>query len=161
MRGFLREINKFLDRTATQEKTQRKQGFPLVVTYSTFRTQATRTIRRTFERILKGKMLDRTFRVIPAYRGNPTLKQLLVWAKLPEKKRMGTSRIRKYTSVKDPVTKLGFKLQNHIRQTLTNCVYVIKCSKCGKLYVGEMGDGLNTRLAHYKYTIRKNHSFLD
>lgn len=133
-----------------------EQELPLVVTYSTFGTRATHTLRTNFKRVLKGTRLGRSFRVIPAYKGNPTLKQLLVRAKLPDMNRRGPLRSRRLVSIRDPITSHGFRIPKHIPLTQSNCVYVIKCTKCRKIYVGETGNGVNIRLAQHKYTIRKN-----
>lgn len=143
----------------TQEEKEtkpKKQEIPLVTTYSTFGKRATHTLQNNFKRILKDTTLDRSFKIIPAYRRNHTLKQLLVRAKLPKRTKKKTPNTRKYTSTKDPITKHGFKLPTHIPPTQDNCIYIIKCTKCGKTYVGEKGNGVNTRLNQHRYTIRKN-----
>lgn len=160
-RGFLQKINKSINLSTPREKKQNqiqltKQGIPLVTTYSTAGKRTTRMLQNNFKRILKDTTLDRSFKIIPAYRRNPTLQQLLVRAKLPKRTTKRTPYTRKYTSIKDPITKHGFKLPTHVPPTQENCVYFIKCTKCGKKYVGETRNGLNTRLNQHKYIIRKN-----
>lgn len=37
----------------------------------------------------------------------------------------------------------------------TNCVYLIKCTQCGILYVGETRNTLKSRLSHHMYNFRQ------
>ncbi|TWW64203.1 hypothetical protein D4764_03G0012110 [Takifugu flavidus] len=74
---FVETMNQHHTSIKVEATLKDKEELPLVVTYSTFGTRATRTLRENFKRILKNTTLDNFSRVIPAYRGNPNLKKLL------------------------------------------------------------------------------------
>lgn len=126
-----------------------------MITYSSLGRRSVRALRSNFETTLANTALGRTFRIIPAYRKNANLKQLLVRAKLrpPMQPRNG---VQHFTTVRNPRTGHGFPIPHHLPRTQANCVYVVKCRRCGKPYVGEAGNALNTRLTQHRYIIRKS-----
>lgn len=97
-------------------------------------------------------------RIISAYRRNPNLQDLLVYAKLPS---LQTKKPQKYL---EQFVKLKFiknsKEKNLVRITQSfstrssNCVYVIFCVKCHLKYVGETRNTLFVRLTHHRHNIK-------
>lgn len=150
-RQLLRKIQK-MDHTSNQ-KMNPKQKIPLVISYSTYGKRATRMLKNNFEKTMSNTIVARDFRIMPAFRRNPNLKQLLVKAKLPQTGMM-KSKTNTWKNIHNKTTGYAYQLPEHIPKTQTNCVYVIQCTKCHKLYIGETGNALNSRLTQHKYRIR-------
>ena len=151
-RSFLRSSLKTITQT-TQNTPDDRQGIPLVVQYSSFGRQAVRTLRSNFEKLLGDTALGRDCRVLPAYRKSPNLQQLLVRAKL-QPATQPTKRIDRFKTVRNPNTGYAYALPQNLSKKQNNCIYIIKCKKCNKLYVGETRNALNARLNQHKYVIR-------
>lgn len=82
-RGYSRHFLRKAVKAAQAQKPKEvdiKQKIPLIITYSSYGKKAIRTLKNNFEQVLEG---TNSFRIIPAYRKNPNLKQLLVRAKVP------------------------------------------------------------------------------
>lgn len=124
-----------------------------MVTYSSFAQRAVRTLRATLTNTLSTTRLGRCFKLISAYRRNPNLLQLLVRAKLPPVK---TTSRKAHTlkTVRNTSKTTAYTLPRHISRTQANCLYIIKCCQCGKLYVRETRNPLNDRLTQHKSVIQ-------
>ena len=153
-RSFLRQSRKALHSSRSPPGEEEKIRLPLVVTYSSFAQKQVRALKASFAATLPGTRLARCFRLIAAYRRNPNLLKLLVRAKLPP---VPTTLRQPHTlqSVRNSSTNYAYPLPRNIPRTQTNCVYVIQCGKCRKLYVGETRNALNTRRTQHEYVIRK------
>lgn len=136
----------------TRNSNDDKQNLPLVVTYSTFGKPAVCTLKNNSDNALKDTVMGRSFRIIPVYRKNPNLQQLLVRAKLPPANQ-SLQKTNLLTVARNPTTGHVFKFPQHIPRTQSNCIYIIKCALCGKLYVGETRNALTARLTQHKYVI--------
>lgn len=150
-RSFLRKAQRTTHNSIVTE--DHKQKIPLVLTFSAYGQKASRTLKNNFETVLKDSTLSSNFRMITAFRKNPNLKQLLVRAKLSTKTKK-RSQPCGWLTVFNKRTGFAHKLPRHIPVTQKNCVYVIKCTKCHKLYIGETGNALNDRLNQHRYVIR-------
>ena len=152
-RSFLRNSLKSVHAPSTQPTGEDKQLIPLVVTYSSFTTRAVHKLRSAFTNTLSTTRLGRCFKLISAYRRNPNLLQLLVRAKLPP---VETTLRKAHTmkTVSNTSKTAAFPLPQNIPRTQSNCLYVIKCCHCGKIYVGETRNSLNDRSTQHKYVIR-------
>lgn len=150
-RGYSRQLLRSIQKTEHKPKKDngRKQKVPLIVTYSTFGKRAIRTLKNNFGTTTMAEQLE----IIPAYRRNPNLKQLLVRAKLPPTR--NTKRT-PWRTIWNKRTGFAQELPKHIPKTQTNCVYAIKCTKCQKLYIGETNDSLKDRLTQHRKMIRTN-----
>lgn len=153
-RSFLRKSRKIVHSKWSQTPMDDRQLIPLVVTYSSFAQRAVRTLRATFNNSLKNTHLGRCFKLISAYRKSPNLLQLLVRAMLPPVK-TSLRKARVLKTVRNTTKTAAYSLPHHIPRTVANCLYLIKCCQCGKLYVGETRNSLNDRLTQHKYVIRK------
>lgn len=154
-RGFLRRA--LQTECVSNGAKDHRQKIPLVLTYSTGGKRASRMLNNNFENILMNSPLSQTFRMLPAFRKNPNLQQLLVRAKLPTTAKT-SPRINAWQTVRNRSTGFVHELPKHIPRTQNNCVYALKCTKCRKLYIGETRNQLNDRLTQHKYVIRTSDS---
>lgn len=152
-RQLLRKAQKTTQTPRENTNTDPRQKIPLIVTYSTHGKRLTRTLRRNFEDITRNTTLAENFRTIPAYRRNPNLKQILVRAKISTAEKT-KPRTNNWRVIRNNSNGYTHRLPRNIPRTQTNCIYAIKCTKCGKLYIGETGNALNTRMTQHRYVIR-------
>jgi len=158
-RSMLRKIKKTVFETITPPPREQTTGantkiIPFITTYSSHSTVMGRKIKHNFQETMGDQFVNQQTKVISAFRRNPNLKDLLVRAKLPL---LGTS-IQTHQGLKtatNPRSKKTHTLQEGVTLNHTNCVYLIKCKRCGILYVGETKNALKTRLSHHKYNIRQ------
>ena len=128
---------------------------PIVTTYNTRSTQATRALKRNLHQGLSVFHPLMDYRPIAAYRRNPNLKDLLVRSKLdplnPTRPMRYPSRLRRIP-ITDHVASCA---QPPVHQSLdtSNCVYLIHCGGCNARYVGETGQSLQARLQQHLHNI--------
>lgn len=138
-----------------KSSTTQRDILPVVCTYSSWATRATRILKDNFVAIPSNTHLGRSLRVVSAFHRNPNLKDLLVRAKLSKPRTTAPPHSRTLT-VRNRTTKEVFRRQR-IPKSQSNCVYLLSCRKCGLQYVGETGNTLSTRLSSHLYNIKTNH----
>lgn len=154
-RSFLRHCFKIFQ--GTGEKIQ-GDLLPLITTFSTNSKWVNKDLKENFNTVLG---ILPHFRVISAYRKNRNLSDWLVRAKLPSTEKLARTSpkklesqflrlkyIRNAKSGKIVQIKQGFSVNSR------NCVYVLLCAKCGKIYIGETKNDLSTRMYQHRYNIR-------
>lgn len=143
-RSFLRTIHKsHVKGTPRQTNMGSNQAriIPLITTFSNYGQSVNWQIKQTFSEVTKRLTLFQNYEIISAFKRNPNLKDFLVRSKLgPRETNIKQSKNRK-TGYRN--TELHTK----------NGVYAIACKKCGKQYVGETKNVLQTRLAQHKRNI--------
>jgi len=115
-------------------------------------------VRGNFKTHMEGTSTLQNHTIIPAYRRNKNLRDILIKAKITPLTHK-TFRIDQYFKHKHWFQ--NNKTQE-IFQTLAkgdirtkNCVYIIYCSVCPLLYVGETGNTIATRFSQHKHNILK------
>ena len=165
-RSLLRTVRKNFNNTrspAQKDRFKNKHIVPFVATYSPYTTQAIRRAKKHFEDTMSGTSLAQNIEIIPAYKRNPNLRDMLVRAKLPLPSARPVSPGRCRT-VTNPTTKNTYLTQRNITLKHCNCIYKIECGRCKKVYVGETRNSLSARLSTHKYNIRtgkKPNTFLE
>lgn len=98
------------------------------------------------------------FKIISAYRKNSNLKDLLVFAKLPQlqtgKHQKNLEQFSRLKFVKNSKEKNLVKITQSFSTRSSNCVYIIFCVKCDQKYVGETKNSLSVRLTQHRYNIK-------
>ena len=85
-RSLLRTVRKNINNTRTSAQKDRfknKRMVPFVAAYSPYTTRAIRRAKKHFEDTMTGTSLAQNMEIIPAYKRNPNLRDILVRAKLP------------------------------------------------------------------------------
>ena len=155
-RSLLRKVRKNMNNTRTSAQKDRfknKRIVPFVAAYSPYTTQAIRRAKKHFEDTMTGTSLAHNMEIIPAYKRNPNLRDILVRAKLPLPSARPVSPGRCRTAT-NPTTKNTHLIQRNITMKHCNCIYKINCRRCKKIYVGETRNSLSARLSSHKYNIR-------
>uniref|UniRef100_A0A1A8LK21 GIY-YIG domain-containing protein n=1 Tax=Nothobranchius pienaari TaxID=704102 RepID=A0A1A8LK21_9TELE len=146
-RSFLRRALK--DLRSNPPVNRQTDIIPLISVFSSYAKRAHHTIKQNFEAVMATTSIA-DHKVISAYIKNPNLKDILVRAKLnPKVTPSGRQPV-----VKGHGSKTGFCIQQGLNHSTMNCVYCIRCSKCGKQYVGETKNSLRSRLYNHVSTIR-------
>lgn len=152
-RTFLRNcLKKFLIR---QEKDSDKI-IPFITKYSTSSSKISRLIKKNYQ---DGNLthLIPNHKLIIAYKKNKNLSDFLVRAKLPQPTKIRKEILPKYFChlqiIRNQKTKTLFRLPQTFSPKVSNCVYMIFCSKCNKQYIGETNNSLNTRMWQHKHNI--------
>lgn len=127
---------------------------PLITTFDSISKKFNDQWKTNFYR---AKILQ-NFKIISAYRRNPNLRDLLVFAKLPSlksgKPQKYLEQFAKLKFIKNSKEKNVLKITQSFSTRSSNCVYVIFCVKCNQKYVGETRNTLFTRLMQHRYNIR-------
>ena len=156
-RTLLRSIRKevFEGQAPPRRQTQDQGGrlLPFVATYSTYAVRAINRAKKNFNEITGGSDLHDEVRIISALRRNPNLRDAQVRAKLLAAREQARSPGRCRTVV-NTGTGRTVKLNRGITLQTGNCVYLINCRKCGKVYVGGTGGRVAMRRSHHLYNIR-------
>lgn len=102
------------------------------------------------------------FKLITAYRRNKNLKDILVHTKLSTKgnnKTRKNPRFKQTNFIDNPFSQQGHPVWQKLTLNDSNVIYTIQCNTCGKLYIGETGNSLRTRMHQHWYHLRnKNKS---
>ncbi|CAB1319145.1 unnamed protein product, partial [Coregonus sp. 'balchen'] len=100
------------------------------------------------------------FRPLSAFRRNPNLRDLLIFAKFSNKP---TPKLpveqqyhRQLSHIQNPHAQTSSPISQLMTIHSTNIVYAITCTLCHNIYIGETGHTVLTRLKQHLYTIRKN-----
>lgn len=154
-RGYSRQFLRGCFKNFLVEKQKVEEDFiPLITTYDLISKNLNRVWKLNFYNY---KILPK-LKIISAYRRNPNLKDLLVFAKLPPLKIHKTPKyseqLAKLKFVKNSKDNSIIKITQTFTTESTNCVYLIFCNKCGKKYVGETRNTLFTRLIQHRYNIK-------
>lgn len=106
------------------------------------------------------KARGRTFEVrfIKAFRKNPSLGDLLVRAKLGGREKEPPDTLKGYLTyshmINNPHSGASWATIGRFSLEVKNVIYVIRCRRCGLMYVGETGACLRARLQQHLYAIR-------
>lgn len=86
-RTFLRQNRKITNPQNTKSTTLNNQNIiPLISTYSSYAVRANKEIKENFNKTLSGTTIPERCKIISAYKKNPSLKDILVRAKLQPRK---------------------------------------------------------------------------
>ena len=142
---------------------------PLVLTFHPFNYKVRDVVSRNFLILKNDPETSTIFTVNPliSFRRNKNMRDNLVRSALRQNlpAPAGTfscSRARCYTcsflnsatSISGP--KSNFVIRHNFTCTSSNIIYCISCSKCCKLYIGEMGRRLCDRFAEHLRSVRNN-----
>lgn len=160
-RTFLRTVLKTFKQSVTDqtEITQPKNKIiPLVTYYSVQSVQLNGATKENFTKFLEPTHSLQQHRPIAAYKRNKNLLDTLVCSKirapLPQT-RAGAHKhyfLRRW--VQNKTTKQIYDVQRNLSFQMSNCVYLIFCSKCHKQYVGQTKNRLLLRVYQHLYNIR-------
>lgn len=138
-------------------KKPKKEGsiIPLITTFDTISKELNSKWKNNF---YQADILQE-FKTISAYRKNPNLKDLLVFAKLPElqtpkKPQKYLEQFSQLKFIRNLKDKKIIKITQSFSTKTSNCVYVIFCIKCNSKYVGETKNSLFIRLMQHRYNIK-------
>ncbi|XP_061749458.1 uncharacterized protein LOC133548063 [Nerophis ophidion] len=154
-RSFLRrQFRVFLDPGRPPPGTTM---IPFITTYSPSAVQVARNVKDNFRTFLEssGRLLEHY--VVPAYRKNPNLNDMLVRARVSSLRDPPSTRrdtlVRHTPWLVNPQNRKVFQPLCRGGRHTKNCVYVIRCQRCGDMYVGETGNTVARRFAQHKYNI--------
>ena len=161
-RGYCRSFLRRALRTFKQTRPiQVSSILPVITTYSKSNTQLIRMIKSNFQQGIADTPLLQNHRLIAAYRKNPNLRDYLVKAQLKPvfnpKSRKQPDFFQYRPLVQNRLNNNVYKTQLGTSSKTKNCIYLIFCITCGKQYVGETGNTINTRFWQYKYNINRQH----
>lgn len=156
-RGYSRY---FLRRAAREEKISKKRilvphkkVLPFIVTFSDTARRLAMKIKRNYERRSQDKTLGAQCRMVTAFKKGKNLQDLLVHSKLrPAGQTAGTKSGEILLRGKHRAV---YRIPRNIALNQKNCIYLIKCSWCGKRYVGETGNSILTRMWGHRHTVKK------
>lgn len=126
---------------------------PAIFSFSPSAVELMRRVKRNFRETLASIPEGAEINLRSAYKRNRNLGDLLVHSRLPKegmrkRSRMGPRVIKAWGKPK------AFFLPN-ISLNTKNCVYGIRCAKCGKQYVGQTKNSIRMRMYQHRYTIRR------
>lgn len=132
-------------------------NIPLITRFSPSTRELSNKCKKNFQRITTGSKILQNHSILPAYRRNKNLKDLLVRAKLGSASVPILNKSETYFKHKQWIQnqKTEETFQNKTRGSLktTNCVYLIYCTACKSQYVGETGNSVSTRFTQHRYNI--------
>jgi len=115
--------------------------------------------KRRFNRYTTGTAILQNHNIIPAFRRNKNIQDLLVRAKIKPLTNLTSRRqgdhfkhIYWFTS---HTTKEVFQNLTVGKLSSKIFVYLVTCKQCGLQYVGETGNTISTRFAQHKYNVSK------
>lgn len=149
-RSFLNNIKNNYKNQRTQEN-RNKRPLPIILTYSSLARRLSRKLKINFQTALTDSTIDKHYKIILAYRRNRNLKDILTRAKFETQKK--EPKLPTTSIVKNRTTRKIFKIP-FIPFKTCNCIYMIKCKKCGIQYVGETRNSISVRKSHHTYNIR-------
>ncbi|GAA6106737.1 uncharacterized protein LOC105009030 isoform X1 [Tachysurus ichikawai] len=158
-RNFLRSVYTTWRRdpqhpSAHQGKAMGRVIVPLVFKFSKYNLCLSRILKNNFHTTFKDDQSSLGIRVLTAFTKNPNLKDLLVRSKLLPPNRKDKRTLPDHLVARNPTTRDAFKLPRNIPLNTPNCVYLIRCKKCGKQYIGETRNSVRARLTTHRYNIR-------
>lgn len=95
--------------------------------------------------------------MITAYRRNKNLNDILVHTALKPDKQVATRNtpFTKIRYLENPLTGAGSLIQQSLTCETRNLIYAIQCKISSKIYIGETGNSLQTRMYQHMYHLRK------
>lgn len=159
-RGYCRSFLRKVLKTFLQVKPITVDSLlPFITTYSPSAVQMTKGIKNNFNCFKEKTQLLRDYRIIAAYRKNKNLRDHLVKAKVKPLSHSGPKGRGEFFEnplwVRNQHNKEVFPTQKNSSVHSKNCVYLIRCIRCGIQYVGETGNSLLTRFTQHRYNICK------
>lgn len=155
-RGFLRAVAKEEAGVGGGGRTlqqARKRILTLVVQFSGTARGLAWAIWKNFNRLAQDEALGAQYRMMVAYRRGKNLGNMLVHSKLGPASRGCKGRVR-VTLVREGRSGV-YKVKQDIPLNRKNCVYLIRCSLCGKRYVGETKNTILTRMWGHRHAVRR------
>lgn len=157
LRSVLRAFTNFV--TNPTKKTQiRNKIIPLVSFYSQQSIQLNRATKENFTKFMERTKFLTKHRPIAAYKRNKNLLDTLVSSKITTSCKVSKSGVYKHfvgkRMVQNKTNKQLFQVQRNMSAHVSNCVYLISCSKCHKQYVGQTKNQLLLRIYQHSYNIR-------
>lgn len=155
-RSFLRKcLRTYLDK----KEVDNKKIIPLITTFSRGSVILNRMIKNNFNMFLMEAQVLDGHKIISAYRKNKNLKDMLVRSRLPTGRSSGKKPVpfREFGPrrwITNPQTKAIHSIQPALKWDISNCVYLIYCTKCNIHYVGETRNTLSTRMTQHRYNIK-------
>lgn len=135
------------------DKENNETLIPFTVKFSAPTVKLSRALQNNFQDTFKETQAIPIVRVITAFQRNRNLRDLLIRSKLrPPNENFKP--LKELRSARNPITRESYRLPPNKPLNTKNCVYVIKCKKCGKMYVGETGTTVRTRLHSHLHNIR-------
>lgn len=161
-RGYSRSFLKgCLKSFLTRKRENTTEIIPLITTFSQGSVLLNRKMKANFEEFMKKDRVLENHRVISAYRKNKNLKDLLVHSKLLPIQEIGSkpSPFKEFEPkrwISNPRTHEVITIWPPLQHNISNCIYLIYCSKCNLQYVGETRNTLATRVSQHRYNIKNN-----
>lgn len=154
LRGFLAGGGEIL------EPRTKINIIPFVSTFSDYSLKLNKRVKENFDKFIAQGTVLRDYKVISAYKRNKNLKDILVKSKLYQvpinnPKIQAIKEFEPKRFITNPKTKLVFKVWPSLSEHISNCVYLIYCTKCHAQYVGETKNSLRSRLYQHRHNIKK------
>ncbi|MGL5119184.1 MAG: GIY-YIG nuclease family protein [Plesiomonas shigelloides] len=152
-RSFLRSIAKEdLSRTKNvDDPEEEKRILPLVLEYSRSNMGVAREIRENFTSISTNTWFGEGFRMLAAYKRGRNLRDWLVSSRMESGVKRSKEYRKKYIRTGEQV--VCKEIGKPVPLNIKNCIYLIRCRKCGKRYVGETRNSIRTRMSAHRYNI--------
>lgn len=155
-RQQLRQIHRNYDQTNPKNRatTENQVLTPAIFTYSSTATKFTQKIKNNYQTILASIPAGEGINIIPAYRRNTNLRDLLVHSKCSVKQQRKVTKPQKQIQIVKPWRRSeAFRLAN-IPLNTKNCIYAITCTLCKKQYIGQTRNSIRSRWHQHKYNIK-------
>lgn len=157
-RGYSRSFLRNVLRNFLKKKDEPKIE-PKLLWFSEVSVQLNRMTKTNFNKFLKGTKTLQNHRIISAFRRNHNLKDMLCKSKLsplnPIRTRNKSFYFQHKSIIKSTSTNRNYNIRPKITPQMTNCVYLIYCTKCPKQYVGQTKNSIQTRLNQHIYNINQ------
>lgn len=152
LRKIYKEFCQSMTKGFRRPQEENKILVPIIFPYSSLSVGLSQQIKENFSQTLRPTSVGDDVTLLPAYKRNTNLRDVLVSSRLPRERKQ------RHTGHKHHIIKVwghqeAFFLPN-IPLNTQNCVYAITCLKCRKQYVGQTKNSIRTRLHHHRYTIR-------
>ena len=158
-RGYTRKFLKSAfrhwknSRRTSRRRLLRGTVIPLVTRYNATASDVLASYKRNLREARPQLPFLDKYTILSAFRRNHNIRDYLVRAKLPHRQaKVGTPR--RPIALRNPLTGCSYPLPTHLNTSVCNCIYVIKCTKCGKIYVGETANAMSHRRTTHIYNIR-------
>lgn len=159
-RTFLRKILRTFrepKRPKPGETAPKDKLIPLVTHFSEQSVQLNLAVKANFSKFLTGSNFLQKHKPIAAFRRNKNLKDVLVHSKLQTAPNYSKSSTIKYFApqkvIKSRSTGRIFHLSHVLNGRVSNCVYLIFCTRCRRQYVGQTKNELQYRIYQHVYNI--------
>ncbi|MGL5598702.1 MAG: GIY-YIG nuclease family protein [Aeromonas sp.] len=113
-----------------------------------------RSLKKNFGDVAKNTWFEEGFRMLVAFKRNRNLQDLLVHSKMRKRRPGRQWEAQRGRYLRAEGRGVSCRLPRRVPRNVKNCIYLIRCQKCRKGYVGETKNDINTRFKAHRYNVR-------